>query len=149
MVKIEDLKKIRAMTGVSVDAVRKALEEAGGEIDKALKLLQERGAKVAAKKAGRETAEGIIASYIHANGKLGVLVKLLCETDFVARNEQFQKLGHELAMHVAAMSPIDIEDLLAQPYVRDQDTTVDALVKDYISKLGENIKIGDFCRFEI
>ncbi len=149
MVKIEDLKKIRESTGVSIDAIRKALEEAGGEIEKALELLKERGALVAAKKANRQTGEGIISSYIHANGKVGVMVKLLCETDFVGRTEQFKELGHEIAMHIAAMNPASVEELIAQPYVRNQDQTVDQLVKDCISKLGENIQIGEFCRFEI
>ncbi len=149
MAKIDDLKKIRNMTGASVDAIRKALEEADGEIERALKLLKDRGAMVAAKKASRQTGEGIISYYVHANSKVGVLVKLLCETDFVARTEQFKKLGHELAMHIAAMDPISINDLLSQTYIRDQDMTIDALIKDYIAKLGENIKIGEFCRFEI
>jgi len=137
------------MTGASVDAIRKALEEADGEIERALKLLKDRGAMVAAKKASRQTGEGIISYYVHANSKVGVLVKLLCETDFVARTEQFKELGHELAMHIAAMDPISIEDLLLQTYIRDQDMTIDALIKDYIAKLGENIKIGEFCRFEM
>jgi len=149
MVKIDDLKKIRNMTGASVDAIRKALEEADGEIERALKLLKDRGAMVAAKKASRQTGEGIISYYVHANSKVGVLVKLLCETDFVARTEQFKELGHELAMHIAAMDPISINDLLSQTYIRDQDVTMDALIKDYIAKLGENIKIGEFCRLEI
>lgn len=149
MAKIDDLKKIRATTGASVDAIRKALEEADGEVERALKLLKDRGALVAAKKAGRQTGEGIISCYIHANSKVGVMVKLLCETDFVARTEQFKKLGHELAMHIAAMEPASVEDLLSQAYIRDQDTTIDALVKDYIAKLGENIRISEFCRFEI
>ena len=149
MAKIDDLKKIRNMTGASVDAIRKALEEADGEIERALKLLKDRGAMVAAKKASRQTGEGIISYYVHANSKVGVLVKLLCETDFVARTEQFKELGHELAMHIAAMDPISIEDLLLQTYIRDQDMTIDALIKDYIAKLGENIKIGEFCRFEM
>jgi len=149
MVKIEDLKKIREITGVSIDAIRKALEETGGEIEKALGLLKERGALIAAKKAGRQTGEGIVSSYIHANGKVGVMVKILCETDFVARTEQFKELGHEMAMHIAAMNPANIEELTAQPYVRNQEQTIDQLVKDYISKLGENIQIGEFCRFEI
>lgn len=137
------------MTGASVDAIRKALEEADGEIEKALELLKDRGAIVAANKAGRQTGEGIVSYYVHANSKVGVLVKLLCETDFVARTEQFKELGHELAMHIAAMDPINIEDLLSQAYIRDQDITIDALIKDYIAKLGENIKIGEFRRFEI
>ena len=137
------------MTGASVDAIHKALKEADGEIERALELLKDRGAMVAAKKAGRQTDEGIVSYYIHANGKVGVLVKLLCETDFVARTEQFKELGHELAMHIAAMDPINIEDFLSQAYIRDQDMTIDALIKDYIAKLGENIKISEFCRFEI
>jgi len=149
MVKIEDLKKIREITGVSIDAIRKALEEADGKIEKALELLKERGALVAAKKASRHTGEGIISSYIHANGKVGVMVKILCETDFVARTEQFKELGHEIAMHIAAMNSASVEELIAQPYVRNQDQTIDQLIKDYISKLGENIQIGEFCRFEI
>ncbi|MEK7578422.1 MAG: elongation factor Ts [Patescibacteria group bacterium] len=149
MAKIDDLKKIRNMTGASVNAIREALEEADGEIERALKLLKDKGATVAAKKAGRQTGEGIISCYIHANGKVGVLVKLLCETDFVARTEQFKELGHELAMHIAAMSPINIDIFLSQDYIRDQDMTVDTLIKGYIAKLGENIKIDEFCRFEI
>ena len=149
MVKIEDLQKIRKATGASVDAVRKALEEAGGQIDKAFDILKERGIAAASKKSARETEEGVVFSYIHGNGKIGVLVKLLCETDFVARNDEFQKLGHELAMHIAAMNPSDIKELLSQVYVRDQDIMVENFIKDYIAKLGENIRISEFCRFEI
>ena len=149
MAKIDDLKKIRSITGASIDAIRKALEEAEGGVERALELLKDRGAMVAAKKAGRETGEGIISHYIHANGKVGVLVKLLCETDFVARTEQFKKLGHELAMHIAAMEPASVEDLLSQAHVRDQDITIDTLIKNYIAELGENIKVSEFCRFEI
>ncbi|MFH0792342.1 MAG: elongation factor Ts, partial [bacterium] len=98
---------------------------------------------------GRKTGEGAVFSYIHANGKIGVLVTLLCETDFVARNEQFKQLGRELAMHIAAMNPKDIPELISQSYVRDQDITIDFLIKDYIGKIGENICVGEFCRFEI
>lgn len=149
MTKIEDLKNIRQRTGISIDAIGKALEEAGGEVEKTLELLKERGAIVASKKANRQTSEGIVASYIHANSKVGVMVELLCETDFVARTEQFKKLGHELAMHIAAMKPENVDELIAQPYVRNQDQTIDGLIKEAISQLGENIKIGEFCRFEI
>ena len=149
MVKINDLKKIREMTGVSIDAIRKALEDADGKIEKALEFLKERGAAVAAKKAGRKTGEGLITAYVHNHGKIGVIIKLLCETDFVARNEQFIKLGHELAMHIAAMNPASTKELLGQPYIRDEDITIDSLIKDYISKLGENIRIGEFYRLEI
>ncbi len=149
MVKIDDLKKIREITGASVDTIRKALEETDGGVEQAMALIRSRGEAIAAKKSGRQTGEGIISSYIHANGKVGVLVKILCETDFVARTEQFKKLGHELAMHIAAMSPENIEELLSQEYVRNQKITIDAFIKDYIAQLGENIKIGEFCRFEI
>ena len=149
MVKVEDLKKIREMTGVSVDAINKALEKADGKIEQALQFLKERGVSVAAKKSQRQTGEGLVFSYIHGNGKIGVMIKLFCETDFVARNEEFKNLGHELAMHIAAASPISVEELLDQPYVRDEDITIDALVKDHIGKLGENIRVGEFCRFEI
>lgn len=148
-INIDDIKKIRAITGISVEAVRQALSEAGGKIEKALKILKSQGAEMAAKKSEKETGEGLIFSYIHSTGKMGVLLKLLCETDFVARNEQFKELGHELAMHIAAMNPQDAKELLSQPYVRDQDMTIDDLVKNYIAKLGENIRISEFCRFEI
>ena len=148
-INIGDIKKIREITGISIEAAREALENAGGKIEEALKMLKNRGIAVAAKKSGRETGEGLIFSYIHSNGKIGILLKLLCETDFVARNEQFKELGHELAMHIAATDPKDTKELLIQPYVRDQDLTVDALVKNYIAKLGENIRISEFCRFEI
>lgn len=149
MFKIDDLKKIRKLTGASVDAIRSVLEEADGKIERALELLKDRGAVVAAKKAERRTGEGIIASYIHTDGKIGVLLKLLCETDFVARTEQFKELGRELAMQIAAMDPANIDELFSQEYVRNQNQTVDELVKEYIAKLGENIKVGEFCRFEI
>ncbi len=149
MVNINDIKKIREITGISIDVVREALENADGKIEEALKILKKRGIAVAAKKSERETGEGLVFSYIHSNGKIGVLLKLLCETDFVAHNKEFQELGHELAMHVAAMNPEDIDGLLTQPYVRDQDFNVDALIKNYIAKLGENIRVSEFCRLEI
>ena len=137
------------MTGASIDAIHKALEEAGGRIEQALELLKARGILVAAKKADRQTGNGMIFYYIHANGKVGTLVKLLCETDFVARTEQFKEIGHELAMHIAAMNPINVEELLAQQYIRDPSQTIDELIKSGIATLGENIQVNEFCRFEI
>lgn len=149
MINIDDIKKIREITGISVEAVREALENAGGKIEEALQMLKKRGIEVAEKKLGKKTGQGLIFSYIHSNGKIGVLLKLLCETDFVAKNDQFKELGHELAIHIAAMNPQNTEELLAQLYVRDQEITIDILVKNYITKLGENIRIGEFYRFEI
>ena len=148
-ININDIKKIREMTGISFDSVRQALEEADGKIELALQMLKKKGVEASAKKSGRETGEGLIFSYVHSNGKIGVLLKLLCETDFVARNEQFKELGHEIAMHIAASSPQNVEELLNQSYIRDQDLTVDDFVKSYITKLGENIRVNEFCRFEI
>lgn len=146
---IGDIKKIREMTGISFDSVRQALEDADGKIELALEMLKKKGVEASAKKSGRETGEGLVFSYIHSNGKIGVLLKLLCETDFVAKNEQFKELGHELTMHIAAMNPQNVEELLDQLYIRDQDLTIDAFIKNYIAKMGENIKIGEFSRFEI
>lgn len=146
---IGDIKKIREMTGISFDLVRQALEEADGNIELALQMLKKKGVEMSAKKSGRETGEGLVFSYVHSNGKIGVLLKLLCETDFVARNEQFKELGHELSLHIAAMNPQNVEELLLQSYIRDQDLTIDAFIKNYISKTGENIRVGEFCRFDI
>lgn len=149
MVNLESLKKIRQLTQAPVDAIKKALEEADDKIESTLELLKRRGGSIAAKKSERSTKEGAVISYVHSNGKIGVVVKLLCETDFVARNEIFQKLGREIAMHIAAMNPSNIEELLFQPYMRDQDVSIENLVKDHIAKLGENIKVEEFCRLEI
>src|SRR3989344_2898929 len=143
---INDIKKIRDITGISIEAIHQALLKADGKIEDALDLLKKSGETVSVKKSGRETGEGFVFSYVHSNGKIGVLLKLFCETDFVARNDQFKNLGHELAMHIAAMDPQNSEELLAQSYVRDQDLTVEELIKNYIAKLGENIRIGEFYR---
>ena len=148
-VSIGDIKKIREITGISFESVRQALEDVGGNVEEALQMLKKKGIETSAQKSGRETGQGVVFSYVHSNGRIGVLLKLLCETDFVARNDQFKELGHELAMHIAAMNPQNIEELLLQSYIRDQDVTVDAFIKSYITKTGENIKIGEFCRFEI
>jgi len=104
-VTMDDIKKLRAMTGAGMMDVKRTLEEAGGDLDKAATLLRERGIAKAAKKAGREAREGFVGSYIHHNGKIGTLVELNCETDFVARNEQFQALARDIAIHIAMANP--------------------------------------------
>jgi len=149
MADLETIKQLRSSTGLSFNEIKKALDEAGGDKARALEMLRAHGAVVAQKKALRTTSEGIIESYIHSNKKVGVLVELLCETDFVARNPLFGELAHEVAMHIAAMDPRDGQELLNQPYVRDQDLTVEQLVTQYIAKLGENIKIGQFSRLQL
>ncbi len=138
-----DIKKLREETSAGVMDVKKALEEANGNFDKARDLIRERGLAKAAKKADRETKEGFIGSYIHTTGKVGAMVSLLCETDFVARNDEFQKLGRELAMQVASMRPENIQELLEQDYIRDPKYKVGDLVKELSGKIGENVQVGE------
>ncbi len=149
MSNVEIIKEMRDSTGLSFGEIRKALDEASGDKAKALELLKARGVAVAEKKSQRTTGQGIVESYVHANKRVGVLLELLCETDFVARNPQFIELAHEITLHIAAMDPQDSKDLLAQPYVRDQSLTVEGLITQYIAKLGENIKVGKFSRLQI
>ena len=146
---INTIKELRELTGLGFKEIQKALQEAGGDRAKALELLKASGANIAAKKSSRSTSEGLIASYIHSTKKVGVLVEVLCETDFVARNPMFGELAHEVAMHVAAMAPEQIEELSGQPYIKDPSITVGQLVTNAIAKLGENIKVSRFERFAI
>jgi elongation factor Ts len=106
MISAQDVKNLRDMTGASMMQCKKALEESGGNVDEAIKIMQKAGSKIADKKCGRDTAEGIIGSYIHSDGKSGVLVEINCETDFVARGEEFKEFAHDVAMHILAMNPI-------------------------------------------
>lgn len=146
---LKALKKLRDETAASIADIRSALDEAEGNEKKALELLKERATQIAAKKADRETGEGLIEAYIHGGGKVGVMIELLCETDFVAKTEEFKKLAREVAMQVAAMNPADVETLLKQDYIRDGSQTIESLVKGVIGKLGENITVKRFIRYEI
>lgn len=146
---IDSVKRLREQTSASIADCRTALEESNGDFDKATLWLKKRGIEKAEKKIDRETSEGIVDSYIHGNGKVGVLVVLLCETDFVARTGEFKNLSHEIAMQVAAMNPKDVKSLLAQEYIRDPKMTIEELVKQTIGKLGENIVVREFSRFEL
>lgn len=143
------IKKLRDETSASIADCRRALDESEGDYDKALEWLRKRAAEIAAKKADRETSQGLIESYIHGGGKVGVLVELLCETDFVAKTDEFKHLAKEIAMQVAAMNPETVDDLLKQDYIRDGSKTIDGLVKEAIGKIGENITVKRFVRFEI
>lgn len=143
------LKKLRNETGISLADCRKALEETSNNYEKALEWLKKHGLEKAEKKSDRVTAQGLIESYIHQNGRVGVMVELLCETDFVARTEDFKNLAHEISMQVAAMNPQDVEGLLKQEYIRDPSKTIDNLIKTTIAKLGENIVVRRFQRFSI
>ncbi|KKS80777.1 MAG: elongation factor Ts [Candidatus Woesebacteria bacterium GW2011_GWC1_43_10b] len=145
----ELIKKLREETGAPVIRVKQVLEEEKGDEKKALKILKKEGFEKAAKRSDRETGQGIISTYVHHNGKVAVLVELLCETDFVAKNEVFRELGDNLAQQIAAMNPKDVSDLRNQDYIRDPSQTISDLVKAVIAKTGENIKVGRFYRVEL
>lgn len=191
-IKASDVKKLRDLTGVGMMDAKKALESAGGSLDKASKFLREKGAQLAKNKSERNVSQGVIISYIHPGDKIGVLLELNSETDFVAKNEDFKKLAHNLAIHVAGMHPLYIHPtdvpkdviekekklyksqlkgkskaiadkaiagklenfyasicLLKQPFVLDQDLSVEDLITDTIGVLKENIQIARFIRFEV
>lgn len=143
-----DIQKLREATGAGVMESKKALEDAEGDFDRALGLIKERGFSKMEKRAGREAAAGLIHSYVHAD-RIGVIVDLRAETDFVVRSEPFKELAHELAMQIAASNPKDVDELLEQPYIKDEKRKVMDLVKDVIAQVGENVKINQFSRLEI
>ena len=149
MISADKVKKLREKTGSSMMECKKALSEADGDETKALKILQEKGRVTAMKKSERKADEGIIEAYIHSNKKIGVLLKLKCETDFVARNQEFRDLAHEIAMHIAGMGSSDVKSLLAEPFVKNPEITIKDLIDEKIAKLGENIQIGEFIRYEL
>jgi elongation factor Ts len=145
----EQIKKLRDKCGAGVMECRRALEETLGDIDKAEEVLRKQGLEIAEKKKERELKSGLLECYSHAGGKVVSVVELLSETDFVARNEEFKAVAHELAMQVAAMNPKDAEELLVQPYIRDPKKTVGDLVNELVGKIRENIQVGRIARFEL
>ncbi len=154
----ELIKTLRDKTGAGIMECKKAVEEAAGDLTQAEKLIKERGLAMAEKKAGREAGQGLIDSYIHA-GRIGAMIELNCETDFVARTDDFKTLAREIAMQVAATNPsrISAQDessdgdvpLLDQPYIRDPGKTVQQLLNETIAKVRENIVIRRYARFEL
>ena len=194
MVTIDQIRKLRQETSVSIIECKKALEEAQGDINLAKEILRKWGRDFAGKKLKRETKEGLIETYIHPNKKIGVMLELGCESDFVARSEEFQKLAHELCLQIAAMNPLflDLKDvpeeflegerkiyreqfsdtgkprkiieeivegkikkykeeisLLSQPWIKDETKTVKDLIDGYIARMGENVVVKRFVRYEI
>jgi len=194
MIDIEQIKQLRKETDISVTECKKALEQANGDLEKAKEILRKWGKDLAEKKSSRETKQGLIESYVHTNKRVGVLLDIRCETDFVKNSEQFKKLAHDLALQIAAMRPVYIkpedvpEDVIArereiykeqfsesgrpekimqefiegkikkhlqeiclvsQPFIKDPDRTVQDIINDYIAKLGENIVVKRFVRYEI
>ena len=146
---IELVKKLRSELGLGIMEIKAALEEAEGDEKRAKEILKEKGFKKAESKTERETNQGRVATYTHSTGKIGVMVELLCETDFVAKNEDFLALTRDLCLQVAAMNPETVEELLKQEFIKDSSKTIDEMVKALIAKFGENMKINRFARFEI
>lgn len=148
MVDIEGIKKLREETGCGVIEAKKALEDSP-DFESAIEYLRKQGAKKAANKEGRVTGQGIVSSYIHATGRIGAVVSLGCETDFVARTEDFNKLALEMAMQISAMDPKNVDELLSQMYIRDNSQTVKSLIVELSAKVGENVVVKDFKRLEV
>jgi elongation factor Ts len=147
-VNVDDIKKLREETGAGIADIRKALEEAEGDFGKAKELLKQKGLDRADKKSEREVKAGLVEVYSHG-GRVGVVVEVLCETDFVAKTEDFKNLAHEIALQIASMNPENTEELLKQEYIRDTSVTIEQLIKSVIGKLGENIQVGKFARVEL
>lgn len=149
MYDISKLKTLRKDTGVSFSLCKKALEETNNNLIEAKKLLNQWGADKVKDKAERKTNAGAIFSYVHHNKKIASLVELVCETDFVSENKEFQNLGQEIAMQVASLKADNIENLLKQEYIRDSNKKINDLIKEAVLKFGENIKINKIIRWEI
>jgi elongation factor Ts len=163
-ISIELIKDLRAQSGAGIMDCRSILLETEGDIDKALEILKEKGLLKAQKKAGRTTNQGLVEAYIHTAGRIGAMIEINCETDFVARTDEFKEMSHCLAMQVAALDPqyISEEDipegtdvvpeevcLLNQQYIKDPTKTVKDVITETIAKVGENITIGRFIRYEL
>lgn len=149
MITAEQVKNLRDKTGTSMMDCKKALEDSKGDEAKALSALKEKDRLTAMKKSERKAEQGIIEAYVHNNKKVGVLLELKCETDFVARNNEFKELAHDIAMHIAGMESKDTEALLEEPFVKNPEITIKDLIENKIGKLGENIQIGKFARYEL
>lgn len=145
MVNAQDIKKLREETGAGFADCKEALSESKGDYKKAIEWLKQKGLDKAAKKSEREVKAGLVDVYSHG-GRVGVVLELLCETDFVAKTEDFKNLAHEISLQIASMNPEGLESLLNQEYIRDSSLTINQLVQSVIAKLGENIQVGKFCR---
>ena len=163
-VSTEAVKELRQRTGAGVMECKRALEEANGDIERAAEILRQRGLALAEARAHRSTTQGLVECYIHAGGRIGAMVEVNCETDFVARTDAFKALAHDLAMQVAATGPLSISPddlppetegdpsemcLLLQPYIRDPSRTIQELISEAIGQTKENIQVRRFARFEL
>ena len=148
-ISLDLIRKLKEETGAPVIRVKKVLEEVGGDEKKAFAILQKEGFEKASKREGRDTSQGLIETYIHHSGRVASLVELLCETDFVARNELFKALAHDLALQVASMGAGSAQELMEQEFIKDPTKKVADLVKAVIAKTGENIRIGRIYHIEL
>jgi elongation factor Ts len=163
-IRVETVKELREQSGAAIMQCQSALIEAEGDIEKALQILKQKSLFQAEKKANRATSEGLIEAYVHAGGRIGAMVEVNCETDFVARTDEFKQLAHHLAMQVAAMNPRFISEeevpkgseiepqtacLLLQADIKDPDRTIKEIIAETIAKVGENIRVSRFARFEL
>lgn len=144
-----DVKNLREITGAGMMDCKKALDAANGDMKKAEAIVKEKGLANAEKKSDRETKEGYIASYAHTTGKTAALVEILCETDFVGRNEELRTMARDVAMQVVAMNPASVEELLAQTFIKDGSVTIETLIKQLSGKIGEKLVLSRFVRYEV
>ena len=149
MVTAQQIKELRDKTGISVSACKKALEETGGDMEKALTVLQRESAKSAEKKADRVLGSGVIEAYVHNNKKVGVILELKSESDFVSGNEEFRTLAKDIAMHIAASGPVDVNELTGQPYIKNPTVTVKELLNQAVQKFGEKIEVSRFTKYNL
>ena len=145
----DDVKRLREETGAGVMDCKRALDEAKGDFEKAKEIIKTRGLEKAQKKSDREAKEGVVEAYVHAGGRIGAMVELSSETDFVARNPDFRGLAKEIAMQVAAMDPKNVDELLEQAYIRDASKTIKELVTTIAATTGENVRVRRFKRFQL
>lgn len=163
-VNVELVRTLRDQTGAGIMDCKEALEKSGGDLEKAILTLRDKGVASVAKRADKATNEGVIETYLHTGGRVGAMVELGCETDFVARTEEFQKLAHDIAMQVAAMGPVyvdkgEIEEgdvrppaqisLMQQPFIKNNSSSVGEMVKELAAKVGENIRVVRFTRLAV
>lgn len=161
MITTEQIKELRDTTGISVMQCKKALEEAGGDIKKALVILQKKSGEISAKKGDRTFRAGTVTAYVHSTGNVATMVELLCETDFVSGNEEFKTLARDIAMHITASNPkflkkedmtepcLDDMVLMNQPFIKNPELTIEALIQKAVQKFGEKIAVARFKRFKV
>lgn len=152
-VSVSDIKQLRDQTGLPMNQCKEALEASGGDVEKALDFLKEKGAVIASKKSGRSLGSGSIQSYVHGHGVIAALAELLCETDFVARNPDFQMLAKDVAMQIASLDDAILEqgaeEILKQPFFKDPNVTVAQLIEGAVQKFGERTELGRFIKYTV